>query len=205
MRRVGVYKHCTIDELDASAVLLPYEGSDLAMLIIKPNQSNHLGVDALQKLDIKIFNGLFEKLVLKKVHVQLPIFALDPNKISIRGTLEEMMDSKDLFKVNSADMTGISKKKGMCLSKIVHKAFILVDGKGTTESPVMRTIGEYKGPAIEFIADHPFAFMVVDSCRKLILMMGYFGNPERTIEVLHEKDLTQDEIFRVLNDIRNRN
>lgn len=206
MTKTSIYKYCTIDSLTAQVVLLPYENSDLAMVVVLPQTPGDDGVDMIRKMDYTTFLTVMSAFTYEKVTVTLPMFALDPNKISIKGTLETM-GAKSFFQAGVADFGGITTTKPIHLSKIAHKAFILVDNKGSEAAPPIlkrESLAELERSGVPktFEADHPFAFMIIDVKKKLIMMMGYFGDPRETMEVVHDEDITPAEREELLADMR---
>ncbi|KAI1287030.1 Serpin B6 [Halotydeus destructor] len=201
MWSLSVYKYCDVPALKAKAVLLPYEGSDLQMLVILPDDPKVDGVNIFNDLNLAVYKGIFESMAIRKVEVTLPVFSLDPNKVSIKGTLE-VMGAGGVFR-KGADFSGLTDSPGIYLSKLAHKAFILADAKGATVSEKAYQVKKLANDEpIKFRADHPFAFMIIDATNILILMVGYFGDPRETLEVVHESQLTQAEKEALLADIR---
>ncbi|MCH84596.1 serpin-ZX [Trifolium medium] len=99
--------------------------------------------------------------VLKELGVDLPFYP---------GGLTKMVDSpmdKDLY-----------------VSKIFHKSFIEVKEEGTEaaaatvgEMMVGCSMGDFTTPEIDFVADHPFLFMIREDISETILFMGQVLNP----------------------------
>ena len=67
------------------------------------------------------------------------------------------------------------------ISAVVHKAYIEVDEEGTEAAAatavVMRMKSSLPPPAVEFRADHPFAFLIRDVDSGAILFMGVCDDP----------------------------
>lgn len=81
-----------------------------------------------------------------------------------------------------ADFTGIYAGGGLFLSKVLHKAYVSVDEKGTeavaaTAISINTTAIQEENPPVVFKADHPFVFIIVERSTGAILFMGRFSTP----------------------------
>lgn len=106
--------------------------------------------------------------------VRLPKFKIS-TKLSLVETLRDM-GVKDVFDLDSADLSGISVAP-LYVSSILHKTEIEVDEDGTTGSAAtVVEIVEKSFPA-GFRADKPFAFFVVDKVTATVIFLGTVYNP----------------------------
>lgn len=85
------------------------------------------------------------------------------------------------FNLNSADFSGMTGKRDLYISKVIHKAFINVGEKGTeaAAATAVTMVGAAK-PSFDseyFTADHPFIFLIKDNSTGSILFMGKITNP----------------------------
>ena len=67
------------------------------------------------------------------------------------------------------------------ISDVLHKAFVKVDEKGTEAAAATAVAVEAGGPpprALEFTADRPFLFLIVDRGSGLILFVGRVVEPK---------------------------
>ena len=92
----------------------------------------------------------------------------------------------DAFDKDKADFTGIANPKDprerLYIAKVVHKAFVKVDEKGTEAAAATAVVmagggGAPSRPALEFTADHPFLFLVVEKASGLVLFVGRVADP----------------------------
>ena len=171
----------TDSNLGCNILELPYVGNSLSMFVILPDH-----VDGLRSLEQKLSPGFFHSLIEKKgfrkteVEVFLPKFRLEA-----RFELEDIlakMGLTDLFNDEKSDLSGmVSDDKRLYVSKVIHKAFVEVNEEGTeaaaaTAGLVMCAMSLEMG--VEFKADHPFMFSIVDKRSKVVLFVGRVTNPQ---------------------------
>lgn len=117
----------------------------------------------------------------RKVHVTLPKFTLD-EKIGLNSTLIAM-GLKDAFTPFAADLSGINGSRDLYFSKALHQAFFSLDEAGVTAAAAtaisinVTSANPQPVPIIEFNADHPFLFFIVDLRTKIPLFMGKLTLP----------------------------
>ncbi len=174
---------------DGFAIMeMPYKKCGLALLVIALNSPDGLANIEAQ-LTRKSLSEWIERLRSRKVHVWLPKFKMEYR--SNLGMILKDMGLKLAFNQARADFSGISKIKPMqrlYVSKVIHKAFLEVDEKGTeaaaaTAVELALTSGIVTNTRIPFIptfkADRPFLFLIRDVNNGLILFMGRVMNPEK--------------------------
>jgi serpin B len=187
MHRLGSYRYAR----DGGAALLelPYEGLpndvvpakpvDVAMYVLLPD-----AVDGLPAIEANLagtVRALQGKLTATQVAVSLPKFTIDPAEpLQLQKSLEAL--GMKLAFTPSADFTGISKDKAepLFISGVMHKAFVKVDEKGTEAAAATAVAAPAGGPpprGTDFIADHPFIFMIIDQSTGLILFIGRVADP----------------------------
>ena len=175
---------------DGFAVLeLPYKGDDLAMLLIAPNKPS--GLEAIEKvLTPESFGTWINRLESRDVHVFMPKFKQETN-YGMTVPLQKMGMTRaftDPVDPNGADFTGMCDSSDIMdrlyINKILHKAFVEVNEKGT--EAVAATAVMMPGPALApikvpftptFRADRPFLFLIRDRVTNSILFMGRIVDP----------------------------
>jgi serpin B len=183
MRQVGGFR---LARVKGAAVLeLPYEGRDLAMLVVLPD-AKAAGTAAIEaRLDVATLDGWRAALADQRVAVSLPRFTIDPaSPMALSGALQAL-GMKAAFAPDAADFSGIvtpaTPEQRLYLSEVFHKAFVKVDEKGTeaaaATAAVMRATGAAPAPPVEFMADRPFLFLIVDQASGLVLFMGRVTDP----------------------------
>ena len=81
----------------------------------------------------------------------------------------------------SADFSGMDGKKDLHISKVIHKAYVEVNEKGTEAAAatavVVAPTAAPPGKIVEFRADHPFLFLIRHEASGAILFMGRMVDP----------------------------
>ncbi|XP_077411510.1 protein Z-dependent protease inhibitor [Vanacampus margaritifer] len=160
--------------LGARVLKLPYlEG--VAMLILLPNKGvDYNTID--DEITAKRMLGWIKKLQKTKLEINIPKFKMEES-YSLHDILPEM-GFTNLFS-GSANLTKLSKDKGLKVSEVLHKAVIDVDEVGTTAAAAT-TIGiiPYSLPRT-FIVNRPFFFFIYHEDTKSLLFMGRVIDPTK--------------------------
>lgn len=170
------FRLCASPELDCRVLEMPYGNRDLAMYILLPNSPGGLSKLEAQITSTNLTQAL-RSLRKKKVDAHIPKFKLDFG-CSLNSTLSSL-GMKDLFVPRAADLSGIDGSKNLYVSAAVHKAFIEVNEEGS-EAAAATGIGIALMcmPIMEeFVARHPFMFMIRDTRSGALLFMGRLSNP----------------------------
>jgi serpin B len=171
-------------EHDGVQVLsLPYKsgtGARLSMLVLLPAKPD--GLPALEStLATKGVGDWIKDLQKHEVQVFLPKFKLE-SSLSLKDNLGAlgMKSAFDCSPHTTADFSGMDGARDLCISAVVHKAFVDVNEEGTeaaaaTAVVVIRASAVMQTPV--FRADHPFILAIVDDASKSILFMGRVNDP----------------------------
>lgn len=206
------------EQLDARVIRMPFEASDLVMLIILPNDKQSNAVYLTNKISSSKVEQLTTDLSRsrsKTLQVSIPKFCIDSGRISIQSTLVTL-GAADLFDKNKADLSGVCENKQVWLNKILHRCFIICDNRGSITSSTFekaqRRHAKIQNKSssnkdkcqdgtqrqiTEFVADHPFMYIIIDSVTKTILLIGLFTDPSETLEVIHENQLSAEEAHQI--------
>lgn len=89
------------------------------------------------------------------------------------------MGMPNAFDENLADFSGIMGKKDLYISKVIHKAFVDVNEEGTEAAAATAVVMSTKSFSrnVEFRADHPFVFTIMDRKSGSILFLGRLMDP----------------------------
>jgi len=156
---------------------LAYKGGDLSMVLIAPNSAN--GLAAVEsRLSTEGFDAWIGKLQKRSVHVLLPKFKLETG-YELGKTLQKMgMVEAFGFGANFRGMA----EGPLFISKVLHKAFVDVNEKGTEAAAATAVTMEGCERAMPFTptfkADRPFLFAIRDVKTGSILFMGRMMNPK---------------------------
>ncbi|HYW48574.1 MAG TPA: serpin family protein [Bryobacteraceae bacterium] len=155
-----------------------YGGTPLAFDILLPPQQ--IGLEGLERsLTPENVAAWLQPLETRPVEVYVPKFRAESD-LALRKPLSEM-GMAEAFSP-SADFSGIDDRRDLCLSAVVHKAFVEVDEIGTEAAAATGTMVamvamvQRPKPAV-FRADHPFVFLIRDSRSGLILFAGRLVRP----------------------------
>lgn len=156
---------------------LPYVDGRLSMVVLLPKRVDQIG-QLEKRLDSKILQGWLSRTREQKVQVYLPRF-----KMTDDFKLEQVlpgMGMPDAFSEVSADFSGMTGKKDLYISAVIHKAFVDVNEEGTEAAAATAVVMSRKGghsPVPVFRADHPFVFLIRDNFSGSILFCGRLSNP----------------------------
>ncbi|XP_030375719.1 serine protease inhibitor 42Dd-like [Scaptodrosophila lebanonensis] len=178
MKKTSEFKFGYLNELDATAVELPYASSNINMLVILPNQVN--GLRTLeQKLAFVDWSTISSNLHSQQIKLELPkfkaTFSTDLAKILQQlGVRHLFSDAADLGAMFSSSLA-------VKVDKVTHKAFLEVNEEGaeataaTSVHMVAKSAMAYTHVP-ELIVDHPFVFVIRDE--RTVFFVGHVVKPE---------------------------
>jgi serpin B len=179
MHRTGGYRY--FDGGAFQALELPYAGNDLSMVVFLPRDVD--GLEAFeQSFTAEAAGSWIARLApANKVVVTLPRFTMT-QQFELSSALSAM-GMPQAF-TDAADFSAMTGKPGFTISAAIHKAFIDVNEKGTeaaaaTSLVVTASAMRYEPPPIDFRADHPFVFLVLDKKSGSILFLGRVADPSK--------------------------
>lgn len=156
---------------------LPYKGDDLSMLVLLPKEKD--GLAALEdQLTAANLTEWQKRMRRPEVEVYLPKFKMT-SEFGLSDTLAKM-GMPDAFDIARADFSGMSGKKDLFISAVLHKAFVEVNEEGTEAAAatgVMMSLRSMPMRPLVFRADHPFVFIIKDNHTGSILFVGRVVDP----------------------------
>jgi serpin B len=172
------FKYAQFDGLQA--IELPYSGDDLSMVVLLPQRGSSLG-QMLQSLNIKEIDTQLHALKNQKVELWLPKFKLETS-YELKDVLMQMGMNAPF---NRADFSKMTKDKTpLEISRIIQKAFVEVNEKGTEAAAVTvvmmateSSINRHEDLIPQFRADRPFLFLIRDKQTGAILFIGGVEKP----------------------------
>ncbi|NWX65255.1 SPB10 protein, partial [Promerops cafer] len=157
---------------------LPYVENELSMFVLLPD-------DITTGLELVERELTYEKLsewtksdnmMKAEVDLYLPKMKLEEN-YDLKSTLSSM-GIRNAFDPGQADFTGMSVKKDLFISQVIHKAFVEVNEEGTEAAAATGVLMmRSRVPTMTFKADHPFIFFIRHNKSQTILFFGRFCSP----------------------------
>lgn len=179
-------------ETDTMQLLeLPYKGNEISMLIMLPKN----GLDSIKgSLNLSQYKKLISKMEAEDINkLTLPKFKFESD-YELNQTLVKL-GMPLVFSQNQANLTNIFTPKdqeNLYVSLIKHKAFIEVDELGTEAAAatavtmdMTTSIDPEPKKEINFIADHPFIFMIKNNENNNILFIGKVLDPSKMLEPIN--------------------
>jgi serpin B len=155
------------------AVELPYDGNELSMVILCPDQ-----LDAFEAaLDSQRVNSIIQSLQRGEVALTMPRFQFD-SSFSLKSKLAEM--GMPVAFNSQADFSGMDGKRDLSITDVIHKAFVSVDEAGTEAAAATGVIIGATAMPLEPVTitlDRPFIFLIRDNPTGTILFVGRVVNP----------------------------
>lgn len=156
-----------------AATELPYEGEELSMLVVVPEEGRFQDVQA------RLTDGLVDEIDAAArggaVELFLPRFESDAN-LDLRELIEGELGVTDVF--GTAGFDGIA--EGITLEQAVHAADIAVDEIGTVAAAATALGFEESGPPepdVVVRADRPFLYLIRHQPTGAVLFVGRVMDP----------------------------
>jgi serpin B len=165
------------DEADGyQAVELPYDGEEMSMVIFLPAEKRFSEFE--KSLNTEKINTILGRLKMGQVLLTLPTFKLTC-RFGLKDTLAQMGMPTPF--TNAADFSGMNGTRDLCITDIIHQAYVLVNEKGTEAAAATGVIigltSAGPGTCKIFTADRPFIFLIRDMKTNTILFVGRILNP----------------------------
>lgn len=208
MSHIGYHRYFRCEELKVHAVSIAYAASEIRMVILLPDEATSEVSNLIDKLSATKMTELFRQLQSRPkslTELIIPRFALDAHKVSLQRSVKQM-GAKSIYDHDAAQLTGICSDR-IHLTKLVHKSFILVDERGSHTSSARQeeslfketlNLSDHALSPVVFKANHPFVFVILDKDTGVICFMGVVADPHEMLEVVNEKDLSREEIQKLL-------
>ncbi|XP_057318332.1 uncharacterized protein LOC130663229 [Microplitis mediator] len=178
------FNYGALPDLDAIFVELPYESENendaTSMFIILPNT-----ITGLKKLEESLYKINFKELHDNEhrtlMHLEMPKFKIE-STLQLQPILEKL-GMTDMFQ-DTADFKGITDDPPLKISKVVQKAFIEVNEKGSEAAAVTAMVAVpmslpmYPVKPIRVNVDRPFAYVLHHIATNTILFQGHIKLPK---------------------------
>jgi len=158
-----------------SALELPYEGNDLSMVILVPDQD--AGMNGLEGMltgeRITGWMRDLESVEPSRTIIQMPRFTTT-SRFELAEVLSAMgMPSAFL----NADFSGMTGTREFFISQVVHQAFIDVNEVGT-EAAAATAVVMKRGGSV-FRVDRPFLLLIRENSTGSVLFIGRIVDPTK--------------------------
>ena len=162
---------------DLQILELPYKGEEISMLIVLPTENLEaiepsLAAEQLNEWKNKMRKDKLDAIYLPKFEFNTKYFMNDA--LSAMGMPTAFSDSDDF--------SGMTSKKDLFISSVIHQAYVKVDEEGT-EAAAATAVGfgptSVSPPRKEFRADHPFIFIIQEKDTGNILFIGRVTDPTK--------------------------
>uniref|UniRef100_A0A663MPC4 Serpin domain-containing protein n=1 Tax=Athene cunicularia TaxID=194338 RepID=A0A663MPC4_ATHCN len=182
MCRTGKYKLARRQEDHVTVLELPYNGEELSMFILLPENicDESTGLEQLESAityeKLAEWTNM-ENVYLQEITVYLPRFRMKES-YELTAVLKAL-GMRDAFILEQADFSGISTEPGLFLSRVIHKSFVEINEEGTEAAAATGMIvfaSSFHIP-YEFRTDHPFLFLIKHNPSKNILFFGRCCSP----------------------------
>lgn len=163
-------------QLDDLQILeLSYKGDKISMLVLLPRED----LKSIEKnLTLEKLNEYKSEMAETKLDsIIIPKFEFD-TKYFMKETLVNMGMPTAFTEV--ADFSGMTGMRDLFIDFVIHQAYVKVDEEGT-EAAAATAVGmaltAMPEQTIDFIADHPFIFVIQDKANSNILFLGRVVDP----------------------------
>jgi serpin B len=167
------------EDAKIQAIEIPYKGNKASMVIFLPVKNN--GISEFEKsINYQYYQDIITAFQSTEAQLSLPKFQTTSN-LNLGTTLSQM--GMPLAFSQGADFSGMTGKRDLWISEVIHQAFIHVDELGTeaaAATAVLMVKSIMKDPIKPkiFNADHPFVFLIKENATGSILFMGKIMKPE---------------------------
>jgi serpin B len=157
-------------------VELPYDGRELSMLILLPDQGQF---DAFEsQLSGQLLADIISGVQNKEVALSIPKFTYR-SSFGLKEALVSL-GMTDAFTPDVADFSGMDGTKNLYIQDVVHQAFVAVDEAGTEAAAATAVVVGVTSAPSEIITvdvNRPFVFVIRDLGTGTVLFVGRVVNP----------------------------
>lgn len=160
------------------AAALPYDGDEVAMLFILPDESSLEELESrLDAQEIETMASSFERVLFD---FRLPRFSIR-TPLALSDTLKAL-GMTDAFVPHEADFSAMDGTRDLYLHDVVHEAFVKVDEAGTEAAAATAVIGGIVSlpQLVDFELNRPFLFLVRDLETGATLFYGRVTDPSES-------------------------
>ncbi|KAK2160687.1 hypothetical protein NP493_1631g00031 [Ridgeia piscesae] len=172
------FNYAEVANLGCKIIELPYDGDEVSMYILLPDET--IGLSALEsQITSASINAAISSMYKQPVGVSMPKFKMTM-QIDLKDILKAL-GMTDAFVPNLADLSGIDGTRKLLVSAAVHEAYVDVNEEGTEAAAatgVGISVTSIQIPKT-FKADHPFLFFIREKVTGSILFSGRVLDPPK--------------------------
>ncbi len=157
------------------AIELPYDGSELSMVILLPEAGKFEVFEGL--LNVQLVEEIVGKIENRQVALMMPKFEFESD-FSLKEILAAL--GMPVAFSGGADFSGMTGNLDLFIADVVHKAFVSVDEAGTEAAAASAVIMELRAAPeepVKVTVDRPFVFLIRDIETGTILFVGRVVSP----------------------------
>ncbi|MGD9317271.1 MAG: serpin family protein [Anaerolineae bacterium] len=165
---------------DYQAVQLPYEGHEIAMVILLPAQGQFEAFE--RSLDAERLEAMLDRLAERQVVLTVPRFEFESG-FDLEAVLTAM--GMPLAFTHEADFSGMNHEGELFIGDVIHGATISIDEAGTEAAAATAVEVAATGERLDattVTVDRPFLFLIRDLQTGTILFLGRVVDPRGSIE-----------------------
>ncbi|CAF4072266.1 unnamed protein product [Rotaria sordida] len=181
MMKNGLFPYVDLtSKIGARMIHLPFENKDFTFTIILPNKDVKLS-----QVESNLTSALLNTPTTnnKNIYVWIPKWKFEFES-KLETVLKTKMKINDIFDSNKANLKGLSTKKKIYLSNLIHKTYVIVDEKGVraaATSIVRIMLATATRSDVNFICNKPFLYAI--RYKQTTLFMG------RYVKVIDTSDM----------------
>ncbi|XP_067013039.1 serine protease inhibitor 77Ba isoform X2 [Anabrus simplex] len=178
MKQTSKFVFGYIPEVESHMLVLPYLGDQFSMVLAMPQKKVPL-LQMLERIKLASFHEVLRQLhqiqgeFAEDVRVHLPRFLIQSDfvlnsPLVKMGIADAFSDRANFRRISSQDIY---------VSKLIHKAEIEVNERGTIASAASGVMFVDKMLPSVFKANRPFAYFIIENEHKSVLFAGRVSNP----------------------------
>ena len=160
---------------NAQAVELLYRDREVSMIVFLPAKGKFEQFET--SLTADLVREIHKSMRPLRLELSIPSFGIK-SEFRLADTLAGM-GMPDAFDPVSADFSGMTGKKGLFCSAVIHKAFVKVNERGTEAAAATGAGMQLTSVTPEFKANRPFIFLIRDIETDAILFIGRVTDPRK--------------------------
>ncbi|XP_004621725.3 serpin I2 [Sorex araneus] len=170
------YGYFSESSMNFQVLELPYKGSEFSLIIILPAED--MAIEEMEKLiTAHRIQKWFSEMEEEEVEISLPRFKVE-QKLDFKETLQSL-NVTEIF-CGGCDLSGITDSSEVYVSQVMQQIFFEINEEGSeaATSTGINVPAIMSLPRNQFIANHPFLFIVKNNPTESILFMGRVTNPD---------------------------